>query len=853
MAPEDEATAATEVAGLVERPGPDKLSRAVARSRIACALFAKHEPVKLGRYHLLEQVGAGGMGIVWGAWDPELDRRVAIKLVRTELASARERIVREGQALAKLSHPNVVPIYDVGVVDEQVYLVMEWVRGENLRAWAIKPRSDREIAAVYRAAAHGLAAAHAAGLVHRDFKPDNAMVGDDGRVRVLDFGLARGHAEASDGARAGTPMYMAPEQAEGEAVPASDQFAVGVSLREALGKAPPRWLAEIIARATATDPAQRFASMGDLETALGRDPARVWRRRLVAVGVVGVAGAAFAIGTLRAGDAVERCSGGVAEIAKVWNAGVGAGIAAHLRGLGPYGTEISKTIEGELDRYATRWASAYREACQSHDRGELTSPIYAANLGCLERARVALATVSEVLVTASPVRLPDALVAARALPMADRCRSDTETSSVAPPPEAIAGRVAEVGGQVERARMLALAVDPRAIETAAKAARDAEELNYPALVGRAALVHGFALLMQQKRVEAIVAFDRATTAALEARDGTTAVEAIARKLFARATRVDATSAGIAAETQATVALAEPLALGLRPSGGFPRALLFNNAGTVALARQDTTAARAWFEKALGERPTGTADGVELASIVGNLALVEPDHAKRDELFDREGDELATALGADHPLTLDARIRAAMFVEHPGHARELLRDACGRYRRLHPHLVERAAQCAYELVWFAEEHGDVAEANAALATIGPQQVEARVAEGYRLLLAGEVAAASRAMNALADELVPQEHFWRRWRGVDALLVVAIAQHRLGDLATERTTLERALVILGGIDGLKATTFYQRRLARFHLMLARIGANPGEHARAAIEWYRAAGGYDEFVKELEPLTY
>jgi hypothetical protein len=568
--------------------------------------------------------------------------------------------------------------------------------------------------------------------------------------------------------------------------------------------------------------------------------------------VVGVAGAAFAIGTLRADSAVERCTGGAAEIATVWNAGVGAGIAAHLRGLGPYGTEISKTIEGELDRYATRWATAHREACQSHDRGELTSPIYAANLGCLERARVALATVSEVLVTASPVRLPDALVAARALPMADRCRSETETSSVSPPPEAIAGRVAEVDAQVVRARVLALAVDPRAIQTAETAARAADALGYPVLIGRAALVQGFALLLQQKRKEAIIAFDRATTAALEARDGQTAVEAIARKLFARATRIAPTDA-TAAEAQAMIAFAEPLALGLRPGGGFARTLLFNNAGTVALSQQDTTTARTWFQKALRERPIGTADGVELASIVGNLGLVETDHAKRDELFDREGNELADALGADHPLALEARIRAAMFVENPGRARAMLRDVCGRYRRLHPHLIERAGQCAYELAWFAEEHGDAAEASSNLTTFGPEQVEARVAAGYRLLLAGEFADASRAMGVLADDLGTQPHFWYRWRGVDALIIVAIAQHRLGDLALERTTLERALVVAGAFDGLKPTTFYQRRLARIHLMLARISAQPAEHARAALAWYRAAGGYDELVAELEPLTY
>ncbi len=836
---------------LAERPEADKLSRAVARSRIAGALFAKHEPVKLGRYHLLEQVGAGAMGVVWGAWDPELDRRVAIKLVKTDLASARERIVREGQALAKLSHPNVVPVYDVGVVDDQVYLVMEWVRGENLRVWAAQPRADREVAAVYRAAAHGLAAAHSAGLIHRDFKPENAILGDDGRVRVLDFGLARGHTEASDGARAGTPKFMAPEQAVGDAVVASDQYALGVSLRESLGKTPPRWLAEIIARATAVEPAQRFASMHDLETALGRDPATVWRRRILVAGALGLAGAAFAIGTIRRSSAVEQCTGGASEIAAVWNTGIDAGIAARLRTLGPYGARIAQLVPMDLGRYAADWATAHQAACRAHARGELTSQLFAANLGCLARARVALTTAAEVLVTVSTAKLPDALVAVHGLPMVQGCRVEAETSAVSPPPLAVATRVTEVDADVVRARTLALAVDPRALDVAAGADRAAIELAYPPLVGKAALVHGFALLLQHKRSEAIAAFDRATTSALEGRDSATAVEAIARRLFAIA--VDSSAAGSRpTDTEATIALAEPLAVGMRPTGGFARALLFNNVGTVRLARQDRVGARIWFEKALHERPPGTADGIELASIVGNLALVEPDHTKRDALFQREGDELEAVLGPDHPLTLDARIRAAMFVEHPQRARTLLAAACGRYRQFHPRLVERATQCAYELAWLAEEGGDVAGAAKELASIAPGKLEARVAVGYQLLLAGRFVEADRSMIATADELAKEPHFWMRWRGVDALIVAATAEHRNGEVARERATLERALSTISELEGLKATTFYQRRLARIHRMLAGIVASPAEHAREALAWYRAAGGYDDVIAELERFT-
>ncbi|MCA9680173.1 MAG: serine/threonine protein kinase, partial [Myxococcales bacterium] len=207
----------------------DPLDRSVARARAEEALFGSATPVTLDRYRIIERVGNGGMGVVWSAWDPDLGRPVALKLAAEGDQDTRARAREEGRALAQLSHPNVVPIYDVVDHDAGVLLVMELVRGETLRQVAARRPRTMELVRAYRQAALGLAAAHRAGLVHRDFKPDNAILGADGRVRVLDFGLA--HPDGDEpGAIAGTPRYMAPEQHEGVALTAAaDQYAFCVA------------------------------------------------------------------------------------------------------------------------------------------------------------------------------------------------------------------------------------------------------------------------------------------------------------------------------------------------------------------------------------------------------------------------------------------------------------------------------------------------------------------------------------------------------------------------------------------------------------------------------------------------
>jgi serine/threonine protein kinase len=214
---------------------------------------------RVGRYLVLSSIGAGGMGVVFAAYDPQLDRKIALKLLRSSLAvsskDARTRLRREAQAIAQLSHPNVVSVYDVGTTDDgDLYIAMEFVEGDTLTIWLRKyPRTWREIIDVFLQAARGLWSAHSVGLLHRDFKPDNVLVGSDSRVRVTDFGLARSVLAPDEVAQArpemtalnialtatgtvlGTPRYMPPEQMTGPDLDArSDQFSFCVALYEAL-------------------------------------------------------------------------------------------------------------------------------------------------------------------------------------------------------------------------------------------------------------------------------------------------------------------------------------------------------------------------------------------------------------------------------------------------------------------------------------------------------------------------------------------------------------------------------------------------------------------------------------------
>ncbi len=304
------------------------------------------ERERIGRYVLVEMIGRGGMGTVYLAYDPQLDRKVALKVVRSmhfDDLDLRARLSREARAMAQVRHPNVVAVHDAGETDDGVFIAMELVEGETLARWlAARPRTWREIIRVFAAAGTGLAAAHAAGIVHRDFKPENVLVDHGGRVAVTDFGLAvlhdrpavvpvdtisdisldATHFATHAGTLLGTPRYMSPEQFRGAATDSStDQFSFAVALYHALyGAAPfegttveelaravtsgnlrarpsgtrvPRRLHRVIARALAASSDARFPSMTALLSALDRMSRPRWP--IPAIALSGLATAAIAV------------------------------------------------------------------------------------------------------------------------------------------------------------------------------------------------------------------------------------------------------------------------------------------------------------------------------------------------------------------------------------------------------------------------------------------------------------------------------------------------------------------------------------------------------------------------------
>jgi len=497
----------------------------------------------LGRYVVLDRLGEGGMGVVVAAFDPELDRKVAIKILRgTEGARAdarTARLQREARALARLVHPNVVSVFDVGAFDSSVFVAMEYVHGETLAAhmerWKEHGASWQEVVHVFVDAGRGLAAAHDAGMVHRDFKPANVMVAEDGRVVVLDFGLAQAvsEQETEDGERAsvsgsdvrltrtgamlGTPAYMSPEQMCQEPVgPASDQFSFCVALFQALhGRRPfsgdslpkivdsvlsgeielptsdsnvPRWLHRALLRGLSRSPTDRFESMDALLAALEPPPSKPSTARWW------VAGTAVVVASVGGWTLSQRVRGpceGVGEgVRAVWTQGRADELQARfLEVEGTFGAEVAALVVPKLDAYAERWANGRRGACEATRlRGVASEALLLSRELCYERSLAALDGWVTVATTAESGAVIGAPTTVDLLPSLEECESDVvdlRRADALTDPEARA-EVQRIEGALERAISSAQLGRLEGVEAMlTQALADAEALGDPRLQSRA--------------------------------------------------------------------------------------------------------------------------------------------------------------------------------------------------------------------------------------------------------------------------------------------------------------------------------------------------------------------------------
>ena len=475
----------------------------------------------VGRYVVDAPLGRGAMGIVVRAYDPELDRTVALKLLRVAPAgdaqAARARMLREAQAMARVSHPNIVRVHDVGTIGERVFVAMDLIEGVTLRQWKSEPRRLAEILAVFTAAGQGLAAAHDVGLVHRDFKPDNVLIDARDGVFVTDFGLVRIGAPtrrvaprpvvAIDGAQdevtgvgtiVGTPAYMAPEQLEGgEVDERSDQFSFCVALYEAAyGARPfqggsidrlvsavmrgeltpppaaarvPSWLRALLLRGLAKHPGDRFDSMHALLHELRMRPRR---RRIAAwaLGTTAAASLALALGSWSRERPCQR----LPEVAEI---GDRDRIAAALGAASPAYARAAEDALAGVDAWLQRWTSTREQLCRAtFVKGERSHAGFELATTCLDDRRADLDALLAVIGDGGAATASSAALALARLPEPSGC------ASVPAHPQPRSDRRAELSA-VRSATLLRAAILPP--PTAART--DDPELQLATLIHRATL------------------------------------------------------------------------------------------------------------------------------------------------------------------------------------------------------------------------------------------------------------------------------------------------------------------------------------------------------------------------------
>jgi tRNA A-37 threonylcarbamoyl transferase component Bud32/Tfp pilus assembly protein PilF len=656
----------------------------------------------LGRFVVLGLVGRGGMGEVYAAYDPDLDRKVAIKLLRARAGDStdnRSRLVREAKAAAKVSHPNVVVVYDTGTFGDRVFIAMEFVEGHTLRYWLhAQDRTWQEVLDAFIAAGRGLAAAHDKELVHRDFKPDNVMVTTQGnQVRVMDFGLARvvatgqpralvdldatidlredpeappvGPEESrelftSTGAVLGTPAYMSPEQFRSQPADArSDQFSFCVALHEALygdrpfagqsleeladnvvagrlsepggSKRVPIALRKILGRGLSPRPEERFPSMTALVDEL-----------------------ALNSGAGRAGFA----RGAAAKLEGVWEAPAGGRPfetleketmrQAFLATGKPYAATAFVTASAVLDRYAQRWTDLYVEACEAtHVRGDQSAEVLDLRMAVLNEGLDDLKALCRIFREATGPVVENAVKAADALGTLERCQDLKLLRALVRPPDDATTRTAV---DVLRRRLVEVRAMSRvgrfaaSLDAVVPLAQEARRVGYAPMTAEVLLVYG-QLQLETARTEAAArTFEEAFFTAERSRHDEVAADAAIHLIFLMGYLQSRFEVGELWARYAE-ALLERLG-GHDYLWGFyfdTRANMREQEGRLDESVEDSRRALAALERALG--PNTPELGRSISNLANHLAY-GGDFAAALEASGRAL-EIATArLGREHPST-----------------------------------------------------------------------------------------------------------------------------------------------------------------------------------------------------------
>ncbi len=831
----------------------------------------------IGRFTLLGKLGSGGMGVVYAAHDPELDRKVALKVLLPVRdggpnAAGRARLLREAQALARLSHPNVVAVHDVGTFEGDVWIAMEFVAGQTLDAWAReRPRGWPEVLRVLVDAAQGVAAAHAVGLVHRDLKPENVMIGGDGRVRVMDFGLAHGRAltdaslelastAAADGrarpeldalaaqltqlgAVQGTPAYMAPEQWQGhEAEATADQFGWCVMAWELLygerpfagdtlvtlaaavlagqrrparrGRKVPTWLREVLERGLSLAPARRWPTMTELLAALARGRRRARLRGPLAAlgGVVAITVTGVLLGRWDLAQREARCAAAGAEIATVWDDAARARVRAAFVTTGvSHAVTTAERVMPWIDREAEAWQAARSEACaQAELRAAWDADTLRRSLWCLEDRRIELESLVAMLGRADAAAVQQAVSAAAALHAPWPCVDvDTLRRQPKPPDDSVV--IQEIRGELARVHTLELAGRYEEALTVASQARARAEAEgeWPPLAVVARAREAEMLIRTADYPQAEALLTDTYYAAVRLGAWEPAEQAAIQLI-----NVIGGKAGRHAEARAWARHAEAVAVHAVDPQRLTESMRLSALAEVEYAAGDIPSALAGFESAL--RLTEAALGIEhplVANALNNVAVMHylsGDLTRARALQERSLELSQRLLGPEHPEVATSLGNLAPVLADLGE-----HDAAQRLYEQALAIRERA---------LGHDHPDVARNLNNLATMLAEK--------------GEHA---RARELFTRALAIQERVYGRDNlELSATLNnLALSYDRTGELKEARALFERSLAI------------YIAALGHDHLNVATTMHNLASTERAQGELAQARALFEQALAIREKL--